>query len=480
MKFYLKGHDRINPVLQLLICLYPDEDHINCLWDGHPEGEYVVSEVRHTTEGISVSAQGYWGGRAELICPDNIGENDPALSEYIRRVLFLLLSESLGNPPAWGMLTGVKPSKLVRNMLTGGVSLADVKKQLEERYFVSESRSSLCIETGIVSQKMSLSVSKKDIEIYVGIPFCPAKCAYCSFVSNDVRRWGHMVEPYLETLLYEIKGMGKVLRQHNRSIKSLYIGGGTPSILSEDQLYRLISALRSYLDLSSLQEFTLEAGRPETITEEKLKTAYTGGVRRISINPQTMNESVLKGVGRLHTSADIVDCYRMARNVAPFEINMDLIAGLPADDDYSLIDSVQRVVELDPENITLHCMARKKGAPLRFGRTGELSTETVDHCHAIIRGAGYRPYYLYRQKYIAGGLENVGFAKPGTQCRYNIVMMEEIGDVAALGSGGVTKLVYENGSIERITNPKYPAEYIERREGIDNNLLALSNALEKD
>ncbi|MBQ2691687.1 MAG: coproporphyrinogen dehydrogenase HemZ, partial [Clostridia bacterium] len=344
---------------------------------------------------------------------------------------------------------------------------------------VTDKRVSLAVRSGAVSRHYKEQMGPKDIDLYIGIPFCPAKCSYCSFVSNDVRRWGHMVEPYLQALLREVEGMGKVLREQKRDIKSIYIGGGTPSILSEDQLMRLIDALNIHMDLGSMAEFTLEAGRPETITADKLRIAYEGGVRRISVNPQTMNEEVLRGVGRLHTAQDIVDCYEMARRTADFQINMDLIAGMPGDDDDSLVDSVRRVIELAPDNITLHCMARKRGAPLRFGRTGVLAAETVDECHAMIGAAGYMPYYLYRQKYIAGGLENVGFAKPGTECRYNVVMMEEIGDVAALGSGGVTKLVYEDGSIERITNPKYPIEYIDGPDKIDGNLLKLSKALER-
>ena len=318
----------------------------------------------------------------------------------------------------------------------------------------------------------------RDIDLYIGIPFCPAKCAYCSFVSNDVRRWGHMVEPYVAALLTEVEGMGQVLAQHGSQIRSIYIGGGTPSILSASQLERLLDAVCRHFDRRMLTEFTLEAGRPETITAEKLRIASQYGVGRISINPQTMNEAVLRGVGRLHTARAIVDCYHMARETADFQINMDLIAGLPGDDDESLTDSVRQVLALEPDNITLHCMARKRGAPLRFGATGELAAETVDHCHDMITAAGYAPYYLYRQKYIAGGLENVGFARPGTECRYNVVMMEEIGDVAALGSGGVTKLVYADGRIERITNPKYPTEYIDGPEKIRENLSKLAKALE--
>lgn len=476
MNFYLNGHDRINPVQQLLICLYPDDEHVRV---DSPEGETVISTVERREGGLCASAAGWWGGSVELPVPGHINEESSELNEYVRRSLYLLLEPRLEQKPAWGMLTGVKPAKLVRNMLARGMTNAQAAEALRNDYYVTDRRVSLAVRSGAVSRHYKEQMGPKDIDLYIGIPFCPAKCSYCSFVSNDVRRWGHMVEPYLQALLREVEGMGKVLKAQKRDIKSIYIGGGTPSILSEDQLMRLIDALNIHMDLGSMAEFTLEAGRPETITADKLRIAYEGGVRRISVNPQTMNEAVLKGVGRLHTAQDIVDCYEMARRTADFQINMDLIAGMPGDDDDSLVDSVRRVIELAPDNITLHCMARKRGAPLRFGRTGVLAAETVDECHAMIGAAGYMPYYLYRQKYIAGGLENVGFAKPGTECRYNVVMMEEIGDVAALGSGGVTKLVYEDGSIERITNPKYPIEYIDGPDKIDGNLLKLSKALER-
>ena len=478
MRFYLIGHERINPILQLLICLFPDEEHSQGNPDEGFEGEYVISELRAGEGRLIAEARDYRGHVYTLDCPAGMTADDPAMNEYVRRALYLLLLPQLEQPPVWGMLTGVKPAKLVRNMLARGMTPAEAATSLREDYYVTPRRASLAVRSGAVSRNYKLQMGPRDIDLYIGIPFCPAKCSYCSFVSNDVRSWGHMVEPYVQALLREVEGMGRVLRQTGREIKSIYIGGGTPSILNEDQLARLLDAMHTHFDLGSLGEFTLEAGRPETITAEKLRIAAQGGVGRISINPQTMNEEVLRGVGRLHTAQDIIDCYHMARETADFQINMDLIAGLPGDDDQSLISSVEQVVALDPDNVTLHSMARKRGAPLRFGKTGTLAAETVDRCHDIIGQKGYVPYYLYRQKYIAGGLENTGFAKPGTECRYNVVMMEEIGDVAALGSGGVTKLVYEDGHIERITNPKYPIEYIQGPEKIEQSLHKLLKALE--
>lgn len=476
MTFYLEGHEFVNPIQQLLICLYPDEEHIR--GEGLPTGDtYVISRLKRGSGGLEAMAVDNCGRE---VCLKYWGDdkNDHDLGEYLRRAMYLLLTANMEEKPRWGMLTGVKPSKLVLNMLRSGMNLEEADRKLRDEYFVSDRARALCLETAKVSEKYKNDTGGKDIDLYIGIPFCPAKCSYCSFVSNDVRKWGNLVPPYLDTLEYEIKGMGRVLSRHDRRIRSIYIGGGTPSILDETQLERLLSLIRNELNVGDA-EFTFEAGRPETITAEKLKIAEKYGVGRISINPQTMNDGVLKGVGRLHSAEDVENCYKMARETTNLEINMDLIAGLPNDDDDSLKRSVQRVLSLSPDNITIHSMARKKGAPLRFGKSGDLSYATMDRCHDMVMEGGYRPYYLYRQKYSAGGLENVGFAKRGTECRYNVVMMEELGHVAAMGSGGVSKLVYRGGSIERISNPKYPVDYIGGRDRIDENLGRLEALLEK-
>lgn len=477
MTFYFEGHELVNPIQQLLICLYPGGEHMR--GEGKPEGDdYVVSRLQRGGDGLEAVAEDS-GGRKVCLKYGGEPENSHDLGECLRRAMYLLLTEDMEEKPRWGMLTGVKPSKLVLNMFRSGLRAAEADRKLRDEYFVGDRARALCLETARISQKYSDDTDSKDIDLYIGIPFCPAKCSYCSFVSNDVRKWGELVPPYLDTLEYEIKGMGRLLSRHGRRVRSIYIGGGTPSILDEAQTERLLSLVRGEIGADGA-EFTFEAGRPETITAEKLKIVEKYGVGRISINPQTMNDGVLRGVGRLHTAEDVENCYKTARDTTGLEINMDLIAGLPGDDDDSLFRSVERVIALAPDNITIHSMARKKGAPLRFGKSGELSSETMDRCHEAVMAAGYRPYYLYRQKYSAGGLENVGFAKKGTECRYNVVMMEELGHVAAMGSGGVSKLVYGDGSIERITNPKYPIDYIGAYDRIDQNLRRLSLLLEKD
>jgi oxygen-independent coproporphyrinogen-3 oxidase len=266
----------------------------------------------------------------------------------------------------------------------------------------------------------------------------------------------------LDALRVEIDAAGAMLRRAGRRVGSLYLGGGTPTVLTAAQLDALLTQLRGAFDLSRCREICVEAGRPETITRDRLAVLAAHGVTRVSVNPQTLSDAVLRGVGRLHTARDIADACALTRSVsADFIINMDLIAGLPGDCDAGLIASVEGVIALGPENITLHALARKRGAPLQYGPRGQLAAEVIDACGARLRAAGYRPYYLYRQKYSAGGLENVGWALPKTESFYNICMMEELGDTVALGAGGVTKLCDPwGGAIRRVSNPKYPREYI--------------------
>ena len=350
----------------------------------------------------------------------------------------------------------------MRLALNEGMKPGEVLDWLEQQYDVSESRRKLCLATAVAAWKTEKSLLPRETQLYIGIPFCPAKCSYCSFVSNDMAHFGHLIAPYVEALLREVEAAGEMVRRAGIPIGSIYIGGGTPTTLNEEQLERLLCAVDAAFDRTHCREYTVEAGRPETITRRKLELLKEHGVGRISINPQTMDDAVLAGVGRRHTAQDIRDCFAMARQVGDFLINMDLIAGLPGDTEAGLFESLQQVTALDPDHVTIHCLARKKGARLRFGPTGDLDPAALDQCYAHLAERNYVPYYLYRQKYIAGGLENVGFCRPGTASHYNICMMEELSDVIALGSGGVTKLCAEGGrKIFRLANHKYPKEYIE-------------------
>ena len=377
----------------------------------------------------------------------------------------------LGQEPPWGALTGVRPVKLpTRCMLAGGTP-EQAQAELEGEYRVSPLRAKLAVDCAQASLAVDREVREDQVSLYIGIPFCPTRCAYCSFVSADVGRTLKLVEPYLETVLEEVEYTGRVLRESGLSIHSLYVGGGTPTTLSAGQLERLFSSARAHLPLETCVEYTVEAGRPDTITREKLEVLRRQGVERISINPQTLEDEVLAAIGRKHSAQDILDAYALAREVGFDSINMDLIAGLPRDSFEGFRRSLEGVLALRPENVTVHTLALKKGSRLMEEGgalpSGEETARMLDFSRDTLREAGFLPYYLYRQKYMSGSLENVGWCLPGKESVYNIIMMEELQTVVSIGGGGVTKLVdRKNGRIVRLPNPKYPHDYLSSRDKI--------------
>ena len=377
----------------------------------------------------------------------------------------------LGQEPPWGALTGVRPVKLpTRCMLAGGTP-EQAQAELEGEYRVSPLRAKLAVDCAQASLAVDREVREDQVSLYIGIPFCPTRCAYCSFVSADVGRTLKLVEPYLEAVLEEVEYTGRVLKESGLSIHSLYVGGGTPTTLSAGQLERLFSSARAHLPLEICVEYTVEAGRPDTITREKLEVLRDQGVERISINPQTLEDEVLAAIGRKHSAQDILDAYALAREVGFDSINMDLIAGLPRDSFEGFRRSLEGVLALRPENVTVHTLALKKGSRLMEEGgalpSGEETARMLDFSRDTLREAGFLPYYLYRQKYMSGSLENVGWCLPGKESVYNIIMMEELQTVVSIGGGGVTKLVdRKNGRIVRLPNPKYPHDYLSSRDKI--------------
>ena len=375
----------------------------------------------------------------------------------------------LGREPPWGALTGVRPVKLPTRSLRAGASPDQACRELEREYRVSPVRARLAVDCAQASLEADRRLEPGQVSVYIGVPFCPTRCAYCSFVSADVGRTLKLVEPYLEGVLSELAETGRVLRRAGLEVRTLYMGGGTPTTLSAGQLDRLLAAAQAHLPLEHCVEYTVEAGRPDTITREKLEALRSRGIGRISINPQTLEGEVLAAIGRRHAPGEIFSAYALARQVGFACINMDLIAGLPRDSFDGFRRSLEGVLELGPENITVHTLALKKGSRLMDGaREGERvlpggaeTARMLDFSLKALRGAGYQPYYLYRQKYMSGALENVGWARPGTESLYNIAMMEELHTVVSVGGGGVTKLVDRaGGRIVRLPNPKYPHDYL--------------------
>lgn len=401
---------------------------------------------------------------------DKLDEPDEAVyhtvSHALKQAFYKAGTALLGGELPWGSLTGVRPVKLPTKAMLAGKTAKQAEQELREVYRVSAPRAALAVECAQEALKVKRGLKPDGMALYLGIPFCPTRCAYCSFISADVKRSLGLVEPYVDALCREIELAGDLLRERGLHIGSAYIGGGTPTTLSAEQLHKVLSAVENFLPMERCGEFTVEAGRPDTITADKLETLRNHGIHRISINPQSMEDGVLRAMGRAHTSAQIVEAMELSARHFGGMVNMDLIAGLPADTLEGFERTLKKVLAMDPANVTVHTLALKKGSRL-IEEGGDLcSPETVETMLALadgcLRGAGYAPYYLYRQKYMSGSFENVGWTKPGAVCAYNIVMMEELQTVLSLGAGGITKLVdYDNRKIMRRNNPKYAKEYLE-------------------
>ena len=371
----------------------------------------------------------------------------------------------LGKEPPWGALTGVRPVKLPTRALLAGASPKQAQRELEKDYHVAPERAKLAVDCAQASVEAQRSLKEGEVSLYIGIPFCPTRCAYCSFVSADVGRTLKLVEPYLEGLLREVEETGRTLKELGLTIRTFYMGGGTPTTLSAEQLDRLLTACEEALPLAGCKEYTVEAGRPDTITREKLQTLARHGIGRISVNPQTLEDHVLEAIGRKHSAEDFRRACGLVFDMDFDCVNMDLIAGLPQDTFEGFGRSLEELLVLAPNNITIHTLALKKGSRLMEGEhagtlpSGEEVVKMLDYSRERLTTKGYIPYYLYRQKYMSGSLENVGWAKDTFESLYNIIMMEELHTVVSLGAGGVTKLI-RGGTILRRTNPKYPQDYL--------------------
>ena len=369
----------------------------------------------------------------------------------------------------WGVMTGIRPAKLIRQLLADDHSEAYIYTYLKQLYGISDEKFNLALEVAKNEIPILRQNERSDIGLYIGIPFCPTRCVYCSFVSTDLRHTARYVDEYLQLLAQEISYAFKKLRGMQLRVTNLYIGGGTPTALTEQQLARLLGSLDACTDLSALSEFCVEAGRPDTITEEKLRLMRSYHVSRISINPQTMNEATLARIGRAHTPDDIRAAFSLARQAGFDNINADIIAALPGESTADFRHTLEQVDALSPEGITVHTMSVKRGSRLHQQPDGYALTasdtahEMLSVASSFLRQTGRIPYYMYRQKNMLGNLENVGYARPGFESLYNVNIMEEVLSVLALGSGGSSKAVSPHADrIERIFNFKSPIEYIRR------------------
>ncbi|MBO5907206.1 MAG: coproporphyrinogen dehydrogenase HemZ [Clostridia bacterium] len=389
----------------------------------------------------------------------------------VGRAMLAAGKELVGHIPPWGILTGVRPAKVARSVFDSVKGIIKTKRILRDEYFLNPQKAALAVSSAVAEMRIERKLKKNSCSIYISIPFCPSRCAYCSFVSYTTPRLLSMIDEYLGALIRDLRDTVTTVSSLGMSVSTLYIGGGTPTTLTAEQLRRLLSTVSELIDVNSLQEFTLEAGRPDTITKEKLDIAREYGVSRISVNPQTLNDDILAEIGRRHTVLDFYRAYELAKE-SGFNINVDLIAGLPGDDFKNFSETIDKVIALAPTNVTVHTFSVKKASDALKNNSGVYSlsggdaAKCVSYSQIKLKYAGYKPYYMYRQKNTVGNLENVGFSVEGGESLYNVFMMEELQTIFAVGAGAVTKLVRRSGGakgetvLKRIFRPKYPYEYL--------------------
>lgn len=431
----------------------------------------IINLIHIEDDQVTVTAKG-----RGLVFTEEISNDKRLIKRANARVLYDLLSKIFNKENPYGTLVGVRPVKLVHEMLAIGMSDATIKETLYKNHRISERKQNLLLEVGKREAPFLLDQFDTDkLSLYICIPFCPTRCLYCSFPSNDMRHKGKLVAGYLECLHKEIDAAVKNLKTYNKTVDCIYIGGGTPSILSAVEFDGLLSKLDKHFDLKNLGEFTIEAGRPDTINEDKLKVFKQYHVTRICINPQSMNEKTLDLIGRDHLAKDVTEKFDLAKSFDFDSINMDLILGLPDEDLEDVKTTIEKVLLLEPDNITIHTLAVKTSSRLKekleaYKMTqSELVEEMLDYTEDVLRRAGYVPYYMYRQKNMVGNFENVGYCKPGKESLYNIRIIEEKHNILALGAGAVSKRCFpEEDRFQRVANIKGIETYIERIEDVIN------------
>ena len=470
MKLLLIGHEDRYAVEQLQLALFPLQSMESA--DAPFTGDGAVSALyRGSTWLTAVTTITFSGRRCRAVRRLRAAEETVrARRRVLQQSYYQAALPLLEQAPAWGALSGVRPTKLTTRHLLEGGTPASAKRMMEQIYYVSPDRAQLAADCSSATVKAAKLCQPEDVSLYVGIPFCPTRCAYCSFVSRSVGKNTDLLEPYLQALTRELQLTGKLLETAGRKVRTLYIGGGTPTTLSADQLARLLDQLHSSFDLSRCLEFTVEGGRPDTLDAEKLRVIREHGADRMSINPQSMVDSVLKASGRPHSAQDVLRAYSQAQAAGYKAVNMDLIAGLPADSFDGFRHSLDTVAQLKPANITVHTLALKKGADLFEKRVSLPSADAVrqmvDYTETTLRALGYKPYYLYRQKYMSGSFENVGWSRDSLDCLYNIYMMEELHTIVSLGGGGMNKVNFPDGTLQRFHNPKFPEQYIDQLDSV--------------
>lgn len=462
MNLYVKNHNFHFELENLTRLFFPNEK-ITVIRDfSEPQSPYIYTEV---SDKITISVNIGSFNKSETAVKKLTDDDNELVSAQL---LYKLLCDFTGLTQPWGILTGVRPVKLLRKLAEESSEEQAVKK-FEKDFFVSNEKIALSRETEHNERKILELSRPESFSLYVGIPFCPSRCSYCSFVMASIERAEKLIEPYTKLLCEEIKRTAEIANKLGLRLETVYFGGGTPTTLSAEQLDTVLRTVNKSFDMSTCREFTVEAGRPDTIDIAKLFALKENKVDRISINPQTTNDEVLKTIGRKHTAQQFFDAFELARKCGFDNINTDLIAGLPTDTPESFKNSLDSIVKLNAECITVHTLCMKRASRLTTeGVTLDLqqardAREMLAYTQNILGQNEYIPYYMYRQSRMVGNLENVGWSKRGFESLYNVYVMDETHTILACGSGGVTKLKRNNPDyLERIFNFKYPYEYIDR------------------
>ena len=481
MRLTFRGHDDRYAIEQSLLAFFPDERPVYEGEKGDSHAEVTLREGKTYATGVTELTYGGKTARGEarvrITGVSDEYERERLRQRALKLSFFRAARDVTGVTPSWGALTGIRPAKLVRSMLEEGMTPGQADHVLRDTYCVSPARRRLALESAEAGLRAKCDLRPEEISLYVGIPFCPTRCAYCSFVSASVEKSFGLMEPYLAALEQEITDAARMVAETGLSIKSFYMGGGTPTTLSAQQMDHLLTHLNKSFDLTGCAEYCIEAGRPDTITREKLQVLLDHGADRISVNPQSMEDEVLRAIGRKHTAADIEATMALATSMGFPHVNMDLIAGLPADTPEGFRRTLDKCLTFGADNITVHTLSLKKGSRILLEGLPIPSAQDVsamlDYANDALRTAGFTPYYLYRQKYMSGSFENVGWCISGAEGLYNIYIMEELHSILSLGAGGSTKMVDAGRNrIERVFHPKFPLEYIQRPEKLTENLEA--------
>lgn len=483
IKLFLLGHNYEYEIKELLKLFYSvenievitNEKDLTNVLSQQTGQDIIINKLTIEDNIIEVYTEGYFNGNIKRINDSYIIEpKDNKVEKKVKRLikssLFKLLQEEKKKYLPWGILTGIRPVKIVHELMEKGMKDEEIINQLMTEKFIDREKALLLLEIANIEKQYIYPIDEKKVSIYISIPFCPTRCIYCSFPSNSLEKYSSYKESYLTALCVEIKAIAKVLKQKGKKIQTIYIGGGTPTTLNTDEFKILFDEIFTSLDMSDIKEFTVEAGRPDTINIHKLRFLKEKGVTRISINPQSMNDYTLNKIGRKHSVIDVIAAYEMAKEVGFKNINMDIILGLPGESTDMVIHTMEEIKKLSPNNLTVHTLAIKNSSKLKQERYINNDTKLnivkmLEITNKYSREMGLRPYYMYRQKHMIGNLENIGYAKPGNECIYNIQIMEEKQTIIAMGAGAVSKIVFpRENRLERVPNVKNLEQYIERVE----------------